>query len=104
MRGHSDIPLTYVIRPRILPPDWGTADPNHQSRFGTVGSPYASIDDELTQCAPILTENRREWHNFTNLETLEEDGIRTPTFLTDNATLFATLQAYWGKSPAWTNT
>ena len=21
MRGHNDIPLTYVVRPRILPPD-----------------------------------------------------------------------------------
>jgi hypothetical protein len=103
MRGHSDIPLTYVIRPRILPPDWGTADNNYEPRFGEANSPYSSIDDELTLRAPILKENRREWHNFTNFETLEEDGARTPTFNTDNATVFLTLQSYWGRSPAWTN-
>ena len=103
MRGHNDVPLTYVIRPRLLPPDWGHLDPNYQPRFGDVGSPYTSIDDELTLRAPILQENRREWHNFTNFETLEEDGVRTPTFNTDNAAVFMILQASWGKSPAWTN-
>ena len=60
MREHNDVPLTYVIRPRILPPDWGTADPMNQSCYGTVGSPYTSIDNELTLRAPILKENRRE--------------------------------------------
>jgi hypothetical protein len=103
MRGHNNVPLTYVIRPRILPPDWGTADTNYQPRFGIAGTPYTSIDDELTQRAPILTENWREWHNYHNLETLEEVGIKTPAFLTDNAMVFTTLQHYWGKSPAWTN-
>jgi hypothetical protein len=24
MRGHDNVPLTYVIRPHILPPDWGS--------------------------------------------------------------------------------
>ena len=103
MRGHNDVPLTYVIRPRILPPDWGTADPNYQPRFGAAGTPYSSVDDELTQRAPILSENRREWHNYHNLQTLEEDGVKTPAFHTDNAIVFTTLQHYWGKSPAWTN-
>ncbi len=69
-----------------------------------VGTPYTSIDDELTQRAPIFFKNRREWHNYHNLETLEEDGIKTLTFLTGNAIVFTTLQHYWGKSPAWTNT
>ena len=103
MRGLNDVPLTYVIRPRILPPDWGTADANYQPRFGRAGSPYASIDDELTQRAPILSENKQEWHNYHNFETLEEDGIKTQAFLADNAMVFTTLQQYWGKSPAWTN-
>jgi hypothetical protein len=38
--GHNDVPLTYVIRPRILPPDWGHHDPNYQPRFGAEGCPY----------------------------------------------------------------
>ena len=59
-RGHNDVPLTYVIRPRILPPDWGHHDPNYQPRLGAEGSPYTSIDEELTLRAPILKENRRE--------------------------------------------
>ncbi len=100
MLGHNDVPLTYVIRPRILPPDWGHLDPNYQPRFGAEGSPYTSIDKELTLRAPILQENRREWHNFTNLETLDETAPRTPAFHTDNAAVFMILQAYWGKSPA----
>jgi hypothetical protein len=45
MRGHNDVPLAYVIRPRLLPPDWGSYDPKYQPRFGEVGSPYTSIDD-----------------------------------------------------------
>ncbi len=57
----------------------------------------------MTLRAPILKENRREWHNFTILETLEETEFRTPAYLTDNATVFKILQNYWGKSPAWTN-
>ncbi len=89
MRGHNNVPLSYVIRPRILPPDWGQHDPNYQPRFGAEGSPYTSIDDELTLRAPILKENRRKWHNFTNLETLEETELRTQAYHTDNAAVFS---------------
>jgi hypothetical protein len=103
MRGHNDVPLTYVIWPRILPPDWGHYDPSYQPRFGARGSPYTSIDDELTLRAPILKENRREWHSFTNLETLEETKLRTQAYHTDNAAVFKVLQSHWGKLPAWTN-
>jgi hypothetical protein len=92
MRGHNDVPLTYVIRPRILPPDWGSDDSNYQPRFGEAGSPYTLIDDELTLRAPILKENRREWHNFTNFETLEETKVRTQAYHTDNAAVFKVLQ------------
>ena len=74
----NNVPLTFVIRPRILPPDWGHLDPNYQPHFGAAGSPYTSIDEELTLRAPILQENRREWHNFTNLETLEETAAKDP--------------------------
>ena len=30
----------------------------------------------MIQRVPILSKNRPEWHNFHNLETLAEDGIR----------------------------
>jgi hypothetical protein len=75
IRGHNDTPLTYVIRPRILPSDWGCYDANYQPRFGAEGSPYASINDELTLRAPILKENRREWHNFTNLRPWKKPNL-----------------------------
>jgi hypothetical protein len=50
----------------------------------------------MIQHAPILAENRPEWHNFHNLKTLEEDGAHHLTF---NAVLFS----YWWKNPAWSN-
>ena len=54
MRGHNDVPLSYVIRKNLLPPDWGPADPKHQTRIGHPTSPYASVDDDPIAHAPIL--------------------------------------------------
>lgn len=34
MRGYTDVPLSYGIRKNLLPPDWGPADPKHQTSFG----------------------------------------------------------------------
>jgi hypothetical protein len=103
MRGHDNVPLTYVIRPHILPFDWGSEDPRYQPHFGDKGSPYTSINEKLTLRAPILKENRREWHNFTNFKTLEETKPRTQAYHTDNAAALKVLQSYWGRSPVWTN-
>ena len=62
MRGHTDIPLTYVICQRILPRDYGdpTAPGYSNFPYGDPQSPYASVDDEPTQCTPILATNNRE--------------------------------------------
>jgi hypothetical protein len=57
----------------------------------------------MIQRAPILSENRPEWHNFHNLETLEEDGVCHLTFNADNRTVFHVLFSYWGRNPAWSN-
>ncbi|MBM3917828.1 MAG: hypothetical protein FJ349_09525 [Sphingomonadales bacterium] len=101
MRGVSKVPLAYVIRTRILPPDSGGQTPNLP--YGYVDSPYASHEDEMIQRAPILAENREEWHNLRNLETLEDTGARHLTFNADNRTVFQVLFSYWGRNPAWTN-
>ncbi len=43
------------------------------------------------------------WHNFHNVETLEETGQKTPAFLTNNAWVYDVLQQYWGKALVWTS-
>jgi hypothetical protein len=57
----------------------------------------------MIQRAPILAKNRPKWHNFHNLEILEEDAARHLTFNADNCTVFQVLFSYWGKNPAWSN-
>ena len=104
MRGVSKAPLAYVIRRRILPPDPGyTMMPPHNLPYGHADSPYTSHEDEMIQRAPILAENRPEWHNLHNLESLEDTGARHLTFNADNRTVFHVLFSYWGKNPAWSN-
>ena len=103
--GHDDVPLTYVIRPRILPPDYGYQDdPNWQPPFGQRGSPYSSIDEELKLRAPILHDPARNLFYLTDFEDMETDPMSYPrcdAFNTDNAQVYRILQSHWGKSPAW---
>ena len=104
-RGHDDVPLTYMIRPRLLPPDHGWRDdPEWEAPFGERGSPYSSIDEELKLRAPILKDPGRALFYLTDFREMENDPLRYPrcdTFNTDNAQVFRILQSHWGKSPAW---
>ncbi len=54
-RGIIRLPLEYVVRPQLKgphdAPEDGLEDP---PPFGDPDSPYATIDAELTACAPIL--------------------------------------------------
>ena len=104
-RGHDDVPLTYVIRPHILPPDCGYShDPHWQPPFGHRGSPYSSIDEELKLRAPILRNPERYLFELTDHSDMETDPSRYPrcdSFNTDNAQVYRILQSHWGKSPAW---
>ncbi len=63
--------------------------------YGKADSPYTSHEDEMIQRAPILAENRPEWHNLHNLESLNDTGARHLTFNADFS--------YWGKNPTWSN-
>ena len=89
MPGVSKVPLAYVIHRMILPPDSGypTIPPSNRP-CGHPDSPYTSHEDEMIQRAPILAENRPEWHNLNNLETLEDTGARHLTFNADNRSYF----------------
>ena len=103
-RGHDDVPLTYVIRPRILPPDDGFRSNDWQPPFGYYGSPYSSVDDELRLRAPILRDPPRDLFLLDDLSEMENDPSNYPrcdAFNTDNAQVYRILQSHWGKSPAW---
>jgi len=107
-RGHDDVPLTYVIRPRILPPTGDSFYGAHDHWLATPlwqpGFPYSSIDEELKLRAPILKDPKRALFVMTNFQELENDPSQFPrcdAFNTDNAQIFRILQSHWGKSPAW---
>ena len=53
VRGAAGIPLAYVIRHQLEPPDWDDDPP-----FGEEGSEYPSYDEEMIARAPILTPGR----------------------------------------------
>ena len=96
--------MTYVIRPRILPPDDGFRSNDWQPPFGYYGSPYSSVDDELKQRAPILRDPPRNLFHLDDFSDMENDPSRYPrcdAFNTDNAQVYRILQSHWGKSPAW---
>jgi hypothetical protein len=96
MRGHTGIPSTYVIHQRILPSYYSNPTTPGYSNFpyGHPQSPYASVDDKLTQCTPILMTNNHEWHDQFNFEPLEETRAKHCNFLTNNKTVLNTLFAY----------
>jgi hypothetical protein len=102
-RGHYDVPLTYVIRPCILLPDTGYRDDrNWQPPFGTPGSPYLSIDEELKLRAPILKDPTPNMFCLGDFEDMENDPMSYPrcdAFNTDNAQVYWILQSHCGKSP-----
>jgi hypothetical protein len=50
VRGAAGIPLAYVIRHQLEPPDWDDDPP-----FGEEGSEYPSYDEEMIARTPILT-------------------------------------------------
>ena len=54
MRGMSGIPLLYVVRPEVEPPD-EDEDPT----VGEADSPYLTHDDEMIARAPILLDRDR---------------------------------------------
>ena len=94
MRGCTGIPLTYVIRLRLIPDAYF-----NESQFGQPDSPFGSIDEELVVRAPIIVcENTRS--NKTD-EELEDEGPFTSAFSTDMKKVYQVLHQAFGSTPAW---
>jgi hypothetical protein len=94
MQGCTGIPLTYVIRLRLTPPD-----SNDQECFGRAESPFGSIDEELVVRAPILKLEDTKLHR-TDKE-LEEEGPFTSAFSTDMKKVYQVLHQLFGSTSAW---
>jgi hypothetical protein len=92
MRGSTGIPLTYVIRLRLVP-----EDPDDEPRFGLRASPFGSIDEELVVRAPIIVHRA----NGSMDESLEEDGLFTPAFSSDMKKVYLVLYSLFGSTSAW---
>ena len=93
MRGCTGIPLTYVIRLRLKPPD-----SDEQECFGQAESPFGSIDEELVVRAPILKLENVKLHKTD--EELEEDGPFTSAFSTDMKKVYQVLHLAFGSTSA----
>jgi hypothetical protein len=94
MRGCTGIPLTYVIRLRLIPDGYF-----NESQFGQPDSPFGSIDEELVVRAPIVVrENAR---NGKTEEELEDEGPYTSPFSTDMKKVYQVLHQLFGSTSAW---
>ncbi len=89
------MPLLYVIRVALDPPDDDNDDPN----FGEDDSKYISIDMEMIACAPILSDEADTGDD--NTSDLEAIGPFVPTFPVDSRKVWAILLACFGVSSTW---
>jgi hypothetical protein len=94
MRGCTGIPLTYVIRLRLMP-----FSDLIENQFGQPESPFGSIDEELVVRAPIIVLGSTK--NGKSDEELEEDGPFTSAFLTDMEKVYQVLHQLFGSTSAW---
>jgi hypothetical protein len=88
------VPLLYVIRVALVPED-DKDDP----LFGDEDSKYISIDMEMIDRAPILS-NEAETNNKDTSD-LEANGPFVPTFLVDSKKVWVILLACFGLSNGW---
>jgi hypothetical protein len=93
MRGSTGIPLHYVIRLLLIPPN-----PKENAPFGDPDSPFGSIDEELVVMAPILSW---EYKLNNTEEELEEKGPFTSAFTTDMKKVYQVLHQAFGSTSAW---
>ncbi len=77
-RGVTCVPLLYVIRVALVPPE----DDNDNPAFGDEDSKYISIDMEMIARAPILSDEADTCNEDTS--DLEANGPFVPTFPVDS--------------------
>jgi hypothetical protein len=93
IRRNAGIPLAYVIRHQLEPPDW-EEDP----LYGNEDSIYPSYDEEMIARAPILHPGT--WHVGMD-ETLEMEGQFSATFRGDNNKVWSILHKMLSATAAW---
>jgi len=94
IRGCTGVPLSYVIRHTLIPPD-EEEDPSY---FDEEGSTYASIDLEMIARAPILSPRANEdW----SLERLEDEGPFHNKFKHDNRLVWSILSSMFSTGGQW---
>ena len=91
----TGVPLLYVIRVTLVPPEDDDDDP----AFGDEDSKYISIDMEMIARTPILSDDADIGDEDTS--DLEANGPFVPTFPVDSKKVWAILLACFGLSSAW---
>jgi hypothetical protein len=89
------VPLLYVIRVALVPPE----DDNDDPAFGDEDSKYISIDMEMIARARILSDEADTSNKDTS--DLEANGPFAPTFPVDSKKVWVILLACFGLSSAW---
>ena len=89
------MPLLYVIRVALVPPD----DDNDDPAFGEEDLKYISMDMEMIARAPILSDEADTGDDDTS--DLEANGPFVPTFLVVSKKVWVILLACFGLSSAW---
>ncbi len=93
--GMMGVPLLYVIRVALVPPEDDDDDPV----FGDEDSKYISIDMEMIARAPILSDEADTSNKATS--DLEANGPFVPTFPVDSKKVWVILLACFGLSSVW---
>ncbi len=94
-RGVTGVPLLYVIRVALVPPEDDDDDP----AFRDEDSKYISIDMEMIARAPILSDEADTSNKDTS--DLEANGPFVPTFPVDSKKVWVILLACFGLSSTW---
>ncbi len=93
--GVMGMPLLYVIRVALVPPE----DDNDDPPFGDEDSKYISIDMEMIVRTPILSDEADTSDEDTS--DLEANGSFAPTFPVDSKKVWVILLACFGLSSMW---
>lgn len=103
-RGVTGIPLGYVVRPTLKGPFDAPEDgPEDQPPYGDPGSPYPTIDAELSARARILRHDLTHAQLTAPLDDLEANGPFDQVFLVDSTKVYEILHSSWGTSQPWTH-
>ena len=94
IRGVEGVPLSYVVRHRLEPPDEDEDEP-----FGDEDSIYASVDAEMIARAPIIKS--RVFNDCRPDIDYEVDGPFCHAFIVDNKKVWAVLHALLSLTGAW---